>query len=246
MPKCLVIQHVAPESPFAIADALRAAGIELEVCRVFAGDQLPSRIDAFDGLVVMGGPMSAASDEEFPTRLSEIDLLSQAVQSDVPTLGICLGAQLLAAAGEAAVYPGGGGPEVGWGPVRLDASCRDDPLFAGLPDELTVLHWHGDTFDLPPGSQHLISNANYTHQAFRMADMAWGIQFHLEVNEEAVAGFVSGFPHEAEKAPGGAEGILTATPDAVAQLTRARTTVCDRFAELVSARVSKGALVELN
>jgi GMP synthase-like glutamine amidotransferase len=245
LPKCLVIQHVAPESPFAIANALRTAGIELEVCRVFAGDQPPSNIDAFDGLVVMGGPMSAASDEEFPTRLTEIELIGQAVLSGVPTLGICLGAQLLAAAGEAAVYPGGGGPEIGWGPVRLDASCRDDPLFSGLPEELTVLHWHGDTFDLPAGSQHLVSNANYTHQAFRMANMAWGIQFHLEVTEEAVAGFVSGFPREAEKAPGGADGILAATPAAMAQLTQAQTTVCDRFAELVSARVSKGALVEL-
>jgi GMP synthase-like glutamine amidotransferase len=246
VPKCLVIQHVAPESPFAIADALRDSGVEIELCRVFAGDQLPNRIEPFDGLVVMGGPMSAASDDGFPTRMAEIDLIGCAVQADIPTLGICLGAQLLAAAGNASVYPGARGPEVGWGPVRLDASCRDDPLFCGLPEELTVLHWHGDTYDLPPGSQHLISNANYAQQAFRMADVAWGIQFHLEVDEAAVAGFVNEFAHEAEAAPGGAVAIRTATPAAVAQLAQVRATVCERFAELVSARVSKGALVELN
>jgi GMP synthase-like glutamine amidotransferase len=130
--------------------------------------------------------------------------------------------------------------------VRLNASCRDDPLFSGLPEVLTVLHWHGDTFDLPPGSQHLISNANYAQQAFRMADVAWGIQFHLEVDGDAVAGFVTEFSREAEDAPGGAAAINAATPTAVAQLAHARTTVCERFAELVSARVSKGALVELN
>jgi GMP synthase-like glutamine amidotransferase len=246
VPKCLVIQHVAPESPFAIADALRDAGVEIELCRIFAGDQLPSRIEEFDGLVVMGGPMSAASDDGFPTRAAEIELIGSAVQADIPTLGICLGAQLLAAAGGASVYPGARGPEIGWGPVRLDASCRDDPLFGGLPEELMVLHWHGDTYDLPPGSQHLISNATYAQQAFRMADVAWGIQFHLEVDEAAVAGFVAEFAREANEAPGGAAAIHAATPAAVTQLTRVRATVCDRFAELVSARVSKGALVELN
>jgi GMP synthase-like glutamine amidotransferase len=246
VPKCLVMQHAAPESPFAIADALRDAGIEIELCRVFAGDQLPSRIEAFDGLVVMGGPMSAASDDGFPTRDAEIDLIAGAVRAGIPTLGICLGAQLLAVAGNGSVYPGARGPEIGWGPVRLDAACRDDPLFCGLPEELTVLHWHGDTYDLPPGSQHLISNATYAQQAFRMADVAWGIQFHLEVDEAAVAGFVAEFGREAEAAPGGADAIRAATPAAVARLAQVRATVCDRFAELVSARVSKGALVELN
>jgi GMP synthase-like glutamine amidotransferase len=246
VPKCLVVQHVAPESPFAIAQALTEAGVEVEVCRVFAGDRLPHGTDSLDGLVVMGGPMSAASDDGFPSRLAELDLIAKALDAGIPTLGICLGAQLLALAAQASVYPGAAGPEVGWAPVRLDASCRDDPLFAGLPDEITVLHWHADTYDLPPGSQHLISDAIYAQQAFRLADVAWGIQFHLEVDEAAVAGFVEAFGHEAATGPGGAEAILAATPAAVAELAPVRQAVCARFAELVAARVSKGALVELN
>ncbi len=206
--------------------------------RVFAGDAVPATAAGFDGLVVMGGPMSAASDHGFPTRSAELSLLSDAVRAEIPTFGVCLGAQLLAAAGGGAVLPGEGGPEIGWGPVAL-ASCRDgDRLFSDLPDELTVLHWHGETFKIPPGGVRIAGNRRYTNQAFRLGGTAWGVQFHLEVNSEAVGEFLAAFGADADAVPGGPELIEKSTPGAVEELRPARDLVLGRFAALVGGRTA--------
>jgi GMP synthase-like glutamine amidotransferase len=236
MPNCLVVQHVVPESAFALGDALRTAGINVDTRRVFDGDDVPTDASAFDGVVVMGGPMSASSDEGFPSRRDELDLLADALRHDVPTLGVCLGAQLVAVAAGASVHPNAHGPEIGWGPVQLAPSCQDDHLFAGLPGELTVMHWHGETLELPRAAERLISNANSPNQAFRLGDVAWGVQFHLEVTPEAVEGFVAAFAADAAGVPGGADAIRRATPAALAALAPARDLVCGRFADLVATR----------
>jgi hypothetical protein len=136
-------------------------------------------------------------------------------------------------------------PEIGWGPVSLSANCRDDFLFVGLPDDLTVLHWHGDTFTLPPAAQALMSNVHYANQAFRIGRSAWGVQFHLEVTPEAVEGFLNEFSKEAAGAPGGIEGIRAATPEALRALRASRDRVLARFARLVAAPVSRSELVDL-
>src|SRR5271156_379327 len=123
MPDCLIVQHVVPESAFAVGEALIGAGVRTEVRTVFDGGSLPTDCSGYDGLVVMGGPMSAASDDSFPTRQAELTLLADAVDRGVPTLGICRGAQLLAGAAGASVYPGPAGTEIGWGPVTLPDAC---------------------------------------------------------------------------------------------------------------------------
>jgi GMP synthase-like glutamine amidotransferase len=236
MPNCLVIQHVEPEPAFAIDEALRAAGVTVEGRRVFAGDALPVDLTGFDGLVVMGGPMSAGSDEGFATRAREIALLAEAVAGGTPALGVCLGAQLLAVAGGAAVTAGATGPEIGWGPVSVLDECRGDALFDGLPEVLTVLHWHGETFEIPAGGRRLMGNDRYANQAFRIGDAAWGLQFHLEVDEAAVDGFLAAFAPEAAAVPGGPDGIRAATPGALERLAGPRALVLGRFAGLVAAR----------
>lgn len=232
MKNCLIVQHVAAEAPFAVADALHEAGVDLEICRVFADDPLPSAASGFDGVVVMGGPMSATSDSGFATRRAEIQLLADALHCGVPTLGVCLGAQLLAAAGNAEVYQGRSGPEIGWGPVDLLSTCQDDLLFAGLPRQLTVLHWHGDTFDLPSGATRLMSNSNYVNQAFRIGARGWGLQFHLEVTAVALEGFLQAFADEAALAARGESGIRETASASLASLQGARTLVLARFATL--------------
>ena len=146
MPRCLVVQHVAPEQPFAVADALVDVGVDVDIRPVFGSAEIPSGASGLDGLVVMGGPMSAASDEGFPTRGPEIELISDALRRGVPTLGICLGAQLLAVAAGGSVTKGATGAEIGWGPIVVAPSCADDRLFTGIPVKFEVLHWHGDTF----------------------------------------------------------------------------------------------------
>jgi GMP synthase-like glutamine amidotransferase len=208
--------------------------VKVDTRCVFAEGTVPLDAAGYDGLVVMGGPMSAASDEDFPTRTAELALIADAVARDVPTLGVCLGAQLVAVALGGSVYPGTRGAEIGWSRVTLTDACRADALFAGLPDSLTVLQWHGDTFDLPSGSDHLMYNANYPGQAFRVGSSTWGVQFHLEVDESAVAGFLCAFGHDAASAPGGIAAIESATSAAVAALRPSKDLVLRRFAELVA------------
>jgi GMP synthase-like glutamine amidotransferase len=243
MPKCLVVQHVRPESAFAIEEALGRAGAQVDVRQIFAGQQVPDDVSDLDGLVVMGGPMSAASDEGFASRRAEVALLADAVAAQIPTLGICLGAQLLAVAAGAAAYPGAHEPEIGWLPINLLAPSREDQLLAGLDRTLTVLHWHGDTFDIPAGAQHLASSGRYANQAFRIGEAAWGLQFHLEVDIHAVEGFVSAFSGDLAHRPGSGAEILAGAAKAIEALEPARDLVFSRFAALVSAHATRTDLV---
>jgi GMP synthase-like glutamine amidotransferase len=232
MSTCLVVQHASAEPAWAAEDALRRAEVTVDVRRTFAGDTVPAHATGLHGLVVMGGPMSAASDEGFATRAAELALLTDAVTLGVPTLGICLGAQLLALAAGGRVFPGDSGPEIGWAPVELTPACRSDPLFCGLPGHLDVLHWHGDTFTLPAGATRLAASHRYANQAFRVGAAAWGLQFHLEVTAPAVDGFLAAFSSDLE--PGPAERIRTATPGALGALVPSRDLLFLRFAALVS------------
>jgi GMP synthase-like glutamine amidotransferase len=233
MTSCLVVQHLAPESAWAIGDALANAGIIVDVRRADLGDPIPTSVADHDGLVVMGGPMSATSDDGFVTRRAELALLSDAVTSGRPTLGVCLGAQLLTLAAGGRVRTGENGPEVGWAPVELSTAAGTDPLVAGLPRHIDVLHWHGDTYEQPTGAVHLASSERYRNQAFRVGEAAWGLQFHLEVTTEAVDAFVDAFAEEAGCAPGGAAVLRRATPRRLEQLRPWQELVFDRFAALV-------------
>jgi len=233
---CLVVQHVEPERPYAIGDALAAAGVTVDVRRVHVGEPLPPDVADFAGLVVMGGPMSAHSDRGFPTRRTELDLLTDAMARGVPTIGVCLGAQLLALAGGGSVFPGANGPEVGWAPIEITELAAADPLLADLPDRLTVLHWHGDTFEAPPGSARLATSSRYQGQAFRIGARAWGFQFHLEVDEDAVAAFLDAFAEDTVQAGTSPEVIEAESRLALEALEPQRSRVLARFADLVAAR----------
>jgi GMP synthase-like glutamine amidotransferase len=235
MRQCLIVQHVPAEPPWAIGAALRRAGMEADVRRTFAGDALPPDTSGHRGLVVMGGPMSACSDDGFATRQAEIALLGDALGRDLPTLGVCLGAQLLAVAAGARAYPGADGPEVGWSTVELSEAVAGDALFAGVPPRLPVLHWHGDTFDLPRCAVLLARSTRYPNQAFRVGEAAWGLQFHLEVTAAAVEGLLEAFPADASRAPGGAAAVEAGTVSALGALAMWRDLVFDRFAGLVGA-----------
>ncbi|MCM2387266.1 type 1 glutamine amidotransferase [Streptomyces albipurpureus] len=237
----LVVQHVPGEGPYAIAVALEAAGLSVRHCRVWEGDVVPADLDGVAALVVMGGPMSAYSDEGFPTRSAEIALLQGALASGVPVLGVCLGAQLLAVAAGGGAHPGSGG-QIGWGKVELTAEAQRDPLFAGLPERLGVLHWHDDTMALPVGATTLASCERYPVQAFRAGSSAWGLQFHLEADTDAVSAFVEAFPHDADSAPGGGEGIREAAPAWLDELGPSRDRLLDRFAALCATRAGHNAI----
>ncbi len=234
MPSCLVIQHVEPEGPYGIALALSATGLHLDLRRMDLADPLPESMSGFAALVIMGGPMSAHDDAGFPSRRAELALIEDALGRELPVLGICLGAQLLAVAAGGAAFPGGAGPEIGWAPVELTPEAALDPLLHGLPRHLEVLHWHGDTFTLPAGAVRLAGSARYPNQAFVIGSRAWGLQFHLEVDVVAVGAFLENFGSEVTSAGFDPASIAAATPAALEALAPSRDAALTRFASLVT------------
>jgi GMP synthase (glutamine-hydrolysing) len=175
-PTLLAIQHVPWEGPHRILDA--CGSLHVHTVKPLAGQPLPSH-DEVAGAVVMGGPMNVDEVERFPGLAAEREWLAEALRRELPLLGICLGAQLLARALGAEVRPGEGPPEIGFAAVEV--SDPGDPLLGGLAPSTDVLHWHGDVFDLPDGAQPLASSARTEHQAFR-AGNAWGVLFHPEAD----------------------------------------------------------------
>ena len=183
------LQHVPFEGPAAIADWAAERGHALAISRLDRGDGLPSP-DAFDRLVVMGGPMGVGDEAEHPWLPAEKAFLRRSVDAGRSVVGICLGAQLLAEVLGARVYRGPH-KEIGWFPIGLTDRAAVSPVFAGLPRRLEVFHWHGDTFDLPPGAQRLASSAACLNQAFLHGERVLGLQFHLESTPESVRAIVA-------------------------------------------------------
>jgi GMP synthase (glutamine-hydrolysing) len=178
-----VIQHVPFEGPAVIGDVLRERDADLQTVRTDLGMPVP-RSGSVDALVVMGGPMGALDDVEHPHLLAERELIADCARRGTPVLGVCLGAQLLAAALGGRVYRGPA-PEVGTGAVRLTDAGRRDPVLGPAGSPLAVLHWHQDTFELPEGATLLASSSRYPHQAFRWGS-AYGLQFHVEMDARAL------------------------------------------------------------
>ncbi len=174
-PTLLAIQHVPWETPHRILDA--CGGLAVRTVKPLAGQPLPEH-DEVAGAVVMGGPMNVDEVERFPALAAEREWLAEAVRCELPVLGICLGAQLLARALGAEVRPGEG-KEVGFAPVQV--SDPADPILGALAPSTDVLHWHGDVFDLPDGAEPLACSALTEHQAFRIGN-AWGVLFHPEAD----------------------------------------------------------------
>lgn len=174
-PTLLAIQHVPWEGPHRILDACGA--LRVHTVKPLAGQPLPPHEDVA-GAVVMGGPMNVDEVERFPGLAAEREWLAEAVRRELPVLGICLGAQLLARALGAEVRAGEG-PEIGFAPVAV--SDPADPVLGSLAPSTEVLHWHGDVFDLPDGAQPLASSERTEHQAFRLGN-AWGALFHPEAD----------------------------------------------------------------
>jgi len=144
----------------------------------------PLDLQGRSGLIIMGGPQSA--NDSLPALSAELGLIIRAVRAEIPILGICLGAQLIAKALGARVYANPE-KEIGWAPVYFTPAAQDDVLFSGFPSPSQFFHWHGETFDLPAGADWLAYSDRCRHQAFRYAGNVYGIQFHPEITPEMIA-----------------------------------------------------------
>lgn len=178
----LELRHVECEGPAEYLPALEKYG-PVHTVRLWQ-ESLPETVD-YRGIVVMGGPMGVNDGAVVPWIGDEIDYLRSALASNVPVWGVCLGAQLLAAALDAKVYPGVT-PEVGVCDVELTDAAAADPVWGDVPSSFPTLQWHGDTFDLPAGATLLASSPAYPNQLFRHG-RSYGVQFHLEAGPDVAA-----------------------------------------------------------
>lgn len=192
-----MIENDPTDDPRRLGEWLTDAGLDLTVVRPYAGDPLPPSLDGYAALLVLGGRQHAypgPDGEPGATWFPDLEgLLRKAVRHRVPTLGVCLGAQLLAVATGGTVERSAAGPEIGAALVaRRDAADRD-PLFAPVPFTPDVIQWHQDEItELPPGAVLLAASTRYPHQAYRIGDRAWGIQFHVECDAEMIADWAAG------------------------------------------------------
>ncbi|MCB5187599.1 glutamine amidotransferase [Methylobacillus caricis] len=181
MKTAIALRHLAFEDLDGIAPVLEEAGYQIQyIDAPSATDSDFRRALNADVLFVLGGPIGVYQTDDYPFLQQVINVTRTRLESDKPVLGICLGAQIMACALGADVYAGEQGKEIGWSPLSLSEKGRESPL-AALADACPVLHWHGDTFDLPAGAVHLASSALYINQAFAYGRHGLALQFHIEV-----------------------------------------------------------------
>lgn len=200
MKTCVAIRHVAFEDLDLLEGVLAERGFAVRYVEAPTDDLAALDPLAPDLLVVLGGPIGAYDDAHFPFLAPELRAVERRLAADRPILGLCLGAQLMARALGARVFANPNGKEIGWSALSLTPEGEISPLagLAGTP----VLHWHGDTFDLPHGADWLASTPLTPHQAFAWGQRALGLQFHAEVSARGLERWFVGHVGEISATPG--------------------------------------------
>jgi GMP synthase (glutamine-hydrolysing) len=183
----LVVRHVPWEGPHRILDSFDGTAVAMQDLLDDQSAVLPPP-ESVRGAVFMGGPMSATDVAAFPRLQEELDWISEAIDRQVPLLGICLGAQLIARAAGSIITPAPR-PEIGVAPIQILTS--DDPLAAALAPSTQALHWHSEEFNLPSDAVHLSKSQQTDIQAFRLGGSAWGLLFHLEVDAALLSAWLA-------------------------------------------------------
>ncbi|HEX4030228.1 MAG TPA: glutamine amidotransferase [Terracidiphilus sp.] len=195
--QALVLSHVAFEDLGSLRAPLEERGFRIDTVDAATAEfALQQAVDS-DLLVILGGPIGVYETDAYPFLTPEIAWIRQRLEAGLPTLGVCLGAQLMAAALGARVYPGENGAEIGWAPIQFSGTGEPPEWFQPLlaPD-LPVFHWHGDSFDLPAGAQPLARSQMYDNQAFSIGKAGLALQFHPEVTAQGLERWYVGHTSE--------------------------------------------------
>ena len=221
----LIFRHIDCEGPGYLAEYLNHHGHDYQLIAIDEGHSVPSNTAGAAGLIFMGGSMSV--NDDLPWITQEVSLIREAVERNIPVLGLCLGSQLMSKALKATVRPG---PcmEIGWHPVHTVAS--DDAWLRDVPEEFVAFHWHGETFDLPEGASLLFSSERYINQAYALGPHL-ALQCHVEMTAELVREWAQRYAQDLER---------SCTPehdaDALVENLSERVPAMQRIAELLVAR----------
>jgi len=205
----VALRHVAFEDLGLLAPIMEREGWDVAFCEAAVDDLLHRSIKDAGLVVVLGGPIGVYETNDYPFLSSEISLIEYRLSRDLPTLGICLGSQLMAKALGGRVFKG---PvkEIGWGTVDLTGEGQSSCLKTLQGDDAVVLHWHGDTFDLPREATRLASNRNYENQAFTYGRNALALQFHMEADPRQLEEWYVGHAVELAAAQVSVSGLRAA------------------------------------
>lgn len=188
----LFIQHIDIEGPGTLGEYLQKKGFKLHTVRLDRDEPLPENLRDLEAVVSLGGPMNVYEEEKYSFLARENKLIKEVLRAEIPFLGICLGSQLLAKAADAWVKKS---PlrEVGWFQVRLTSDGQSDPLFAGMERDAEVYQWHEDMWEMPQDGKLLATAEGCPHQAFKIGENAYGLQFHVEVTKENIADWCNAY-----------------------------------------------------
>ncbi|HSE83825.1 MAG TPA: gamma-glutamyl-gamma-aminobutyrate hydrolase family protein [Thermodesulfobacteriota bacterium] len=237
--RVLVLRHVPHEHLGTLESALRAADLGFRYLDLFENYSPSTLLESYDGLVILGGPMNVYETDKYPFLEMEDRLIKETIERQMPVLGICLGAQLIAKALGAGVTKNRE-KEIGWYPLKISEEARGDELFKYLNKEETVFQWHGDTFEIPKGAVHLAESPLCKNQAFRFGSNVYALQFHIEVTPQMISEWLNVPENREEIKPLqekiNPETIKKETPNFIERLNILAESVFGGFCKLVKNR----------
>lgn len=193
----LFVKHIDIEGPGSVEEFFRNTTWSLQTVNLAQGERLPDNLREIEAIITLGGPMNVYQEDKYPFLKDEDVFLKNAIKNQVPTLGICLGAQLLAKAAGAKIKKAKT-EEIGWYKANLTPAGLKDNLFLGLKPQLDVFQWHEDTFDIPEQGILLAESKTCKNQAFRFGTNAYGLQFHFEVTGEMIEDWTKEYKRDAK------------------------------------------------
>jgi GMP synthase (glutamine-hydrolysing) len=239
--RALAIVHQRDAGPGVFADATAARGVELDQWFIDETDAPPADPFGYDAVFTFGGAAHPDQDSAHPWMRPEKELLAQLLDREVPLLGACLGSQLVGAAAGSSPRRASE-PEIGWYEIEVTAAGRDDPLIGPLAPSFTGFEWHSYEVPLPPGGVELARSA-VCPQAYRVGELAWGIQFHAEVSGADAAAWIDEYQVDPDAIAMGLDSqtLRAETAPRMEAWNRLGRELCDRFLDVVAARNRVGA-----